>query len=36
MALIYETWHSETVYAQPCIGFPKYYWLNYKPIVDSE
>ena len=36
MKLIYKIWHSETVYSQPCIGFLKYYWLNYKPMVYSE
>ena len=36
MELIYKTWHSETLYSQPCIGFPKYYLLNYKGIVYSE
>ena len=35
MELIYKTWHCETVYSQPCIGFLKCYYLNYKPIVYS-
>ena len=36
MDLINQKWPSEIKYAQPCIGFPKYYWLNYTPIVYSE
>ena len=36
MDLINWTWDSEIKYSQPCIGFPKYYWLNYTPIVYSE
>ena len=36
MALINPTWYSEIKYSQPCIGFPKYYWLNYEPVVYSK
>ena len=34
--LIYETWHSETQQFNKQGDFPKYYWLNQKPIVHSK
>ena len=36
MDLINLTWHTEIKYLQPCIGFLKYYWLNYAPKVYLE